>query len=210
MHCLPIFSKRHFLFMIRKNFFNVAAAVALILLLALSGCKQDKLKEGPQPTGYELNRTDRDTVAVTQLVDRFFGYLESGQLTDAVAMLFKMNPDDVYEEPQLLDNEQLAEVSKTYRMLMPIRGHHIDYIKFNQAYDNEVKVTVILEEEHDGMPAMTTTMYFKAYDYLTTWRLCTFNTNDGNRRTISNAQADSMQNRYAEELDAKQGAQVQQ
>jgi len=183
----------------KRNVLILAVLVALLFV----GCKQEKPKQEAAYTDYELAMTNQDTVAVTQLVNQFFDYLEHDRLSDAVAMLYKINEENPLDEPQLLDNSQIASVTNAYRMLMPIRSHKIDYIKFNQAYDNEVKVTVIMEEAHDGEPAMTTVMYFKAYDYLAEWRLCTMNSFDGSRRIISNEQADSMQQRYSEELEQK-------
>lgn len=186
----------------RRNLLRVAA-VAVIFLFAVSACKREKPQEGPQPTDYELAMTNRDTTEVTQLVNQFFDYLENDRLADAVAMLYSMDEENKDAEPQLLDNEQLARVTRSYKMLMPIRGHHIDYIKFNETYNNEVKVTVTLEEAHDGMPAMTSVVYLKPYDYLADWRLCVMSSERHDQRIISNEQADSMQQRYSEELEQK-------
>ena len=202
MHCLPIFSKECLLTM-RKNLFTAACLFALSFTFIFSACKQGKPKEEQTLTNYELSMTDRDTLAVTSLVDRFFGYLENDKLTDALAMLYVADSNDRHAEPQLLDNEQLARLSQVYKSLMPIRSHKIEYIKFSQTYDNEVKVRVTLEEARDGQPAITTVIYFKPFDFLSDWRLCLMSSEQHNERIISNEQADSMQQRYSEELEQK-------
>ena len=187
--------------------FKLSVATYLLfgcVVLALTGCRKDKpVQSNSNLTDYELVMTNEDTLAVTNLVNTFFNYIEHDQLADAVAMLYKMNEDDVFEEPQLLDNDQIAKVMAAYKSLLPIRGHRIDYIKFHDTYNNEVKVTAILEEATEDRPEVTTVIYFKLYDYLSMWRLCTFNSDDGNRRIISNEQADSLQSQFAERQNSK-------
>jgi len=187
----------------RKSISFFVGFVLFVSLTLMTGCKREKTAQQPVLTDYEQTMTNQDTLAVTQLVDRFFGFIENDQLAEAVAMLYKMNEEDVYQEPQLLDNEQMQKVMNAYRPFLPIRSHRIDYIKFYSAHDNEVKVTAIMEEATADRPEMTTVFYFKPYDYMTNWRLCTFSSDDGNRRIISNAETDSMQQRYSEELEQK-------
>ena len=182
--------------------------VYLLLLTALvtftlAGCKGDKAPQGNEPTGFELAMTDHDTTTVVNLVNQFFESVESGNVTDAVAMLYHDCDSDVYAEPQLLDNEQIQRITAMLKAL-PIVAHRIEYIKFSETYSNEVKVSAIMAEAKDGMPEVKTVFYFKPVDYMSSWRLCLVESSSGDRRVISNEQADSLQEKFANDMKAKQ------
>lgn len=175
-----------------RSIFSFFGCFLLALLLSLSSCRQEKSRTAESnATAFENSLNNSDTTDVINLVDTFFGYLEQGQVADAVAMLFTMDNNNPHAEPQLLDNEQIARTTSLFSAF-PIVGHRIDYIKFRETYNNEVKVTAIIQEAQDGMPEMTTSFVFKPYDYLSVWRLCTFNTEVGDRRIVSHEDADSV------------------
>lgn len=59
---------------------KISVLVAVMaLVLALGGCrgKKEKQAEGPQKTEFEQSIQSKDTVAVKQLVDRFFGFAKA-------------------------------------------------------------------------------------------------------------------------------------
>ena len=188
-----------------KHLFNkgqvLTMAVALVVLMAV-GCKQNKPE--PKETGFELALTNADSAAVVQLVDQFFGYAEHGGYTDAAAMIHKAynNPDSVYLEPEPLDNQQLNRMIGMLKSLK-IKSHHIDYIKFNQTYLNEVKCTVFLTDKTEGPDVIKTVFYFKPVDYMGAWKLCMMDSHSGDHTVIDGDKRDSMTNTYQQEMREK-------
>ena len=176
-------------------------AVALVVLMAV-GCKQNKPE--PKETGFELALTNADSAAVVQLVDQFFGYAEHGGYTDAAAMIHKAynNPDSVYLEPEPLDNDQLNRMIGMLKSLK-IKSHHIDYIKFNQTYLNEVKCTAFLTDKTEGPDVIKTVFYFKPVDYMGAWKLCMMDSHSGDHTVIDGDKRDSMTNTYQQEMREK-------
>ena len=138
----------------RKNLYIILGVFLLIISpLFMTSCK-DKPKPNPQTT-FEQSMTNKDSVAVTGLVNVFFQLAESGRYDEAASMLFKNNVDTVYDEPKPLDNKDMEKV-KTLLSSLPIKSHTIDYIKFKEVYENEVKCTAIIMEAHDNIPEVKT------------------------------------------------------
>ena len=168
--------------------------------LFMTSCK-DKPKPNPQTT-FEQSMTNKDSVAVTGLVNVFFQLAESGRYDEAASMLFKNNVDTVYDEPQPLDNKDMEKV-KTLLSSLPIKSHTIDYIKFKEVYENEVKCTAIIMEAHDNIPEVKTVFYFKPVSYLGKWKLCLVDSHHGDQTVIKANKKDSMQNEYQREMREK-------
>lgn len=166
----------------------------------MTSCK-DKPKPNPQTT-FEQSMTNKDSVAVTGLVNVFFQLAESGRYDEAASMLFKNNVDTVYDEPQPLDNKDMEKV-KTLLSSLPIKSHTIDYIKFKEVYENEVKCTAIIMEAHDNIPKVKTVFYFKPVSYLGKWKLCLVDSHHGDQTVIKADKKDSMQNEYQKEMREK-------
>ena len=178
--------------------------MAVLVTSFFASCKGNKAPKD-QPTGFELAMTDKDTTAIVNLVNQFFASVEDGNISDAVAMLYQDCDSDRFEEPQLLDNEQIQRVTNLLKAL-PVIEHRIDYIKFSETYANEVKVSAIIAHAEDDFPEVKTVFYFKPVDYLGSWRLCLVNSNEGDTRLISNEQADSLQEKFANDMKAKEQA----
>ena len=202
MHCLPLFSKNS---MTNKKYLSIGVVLLMAIVFATTGCKKKQAKEESPFTKFELALNDQDTTQVTNLVNSFFELVESEKIADAVAMLYEDCDSDKYGEPVLLDNEKIASVTNLLKSF-PIISHRIEYIKFRQAWQNEVKVTAVMAEATDSRPEIKTVFYFKPIDYLGSWHLCLVNTNEGDRRVIKNAQADSMTTKYASQLEEKEKA----
>ena len=188
----------------KKYLFLAIVAIASASLV-LTGCKRDKSADQSDPnapTAYELSMTNQDTMQVVHLVDAFFDSLEKGELTDAVAMLYADNSVDHFEEPQPLDNDQISRMMSLVRAL-PIQSHRIDYIKFHETYQNEVKVTAIIEPATEDRPEVSTVFYFRPFDYLGNWRLCLMDSYNGNQRIINNDQADSLEQKFDQDIEQK-------
>ena len=178
----------------RKNLYIILGVFLLIISpLFMTSCK-DKPKPNPQTT-FEQSMTNKDSVAVTGLVNVFFQLAESGRYDEAASMLFKNNVDTVYDEPKPLDNKDMEKV-KTLLSSLPIKSHTIDYIKFKEVYENEVKCTAIIMEAHDNIPEVKTVFYFKPVSYLGKWKLCLVDSHHGDQTVIKADKKDSMQNEY--------------
>lgn len=185
----------------RKIFYMILGVFLLTISpLFMTSCK-DKPKPNPQTT-FEQSMTNKDSVAVTGLVNVFFQLAESGRYDEAASMLFKNNVDTVYDEPQPLDNKDMEKV-KTLLSSLPIKSHTIDYIKFKEVYENEVKCTAIIMEAHDNIPEVKTVFYFKPVSYLGKWKLCLVDSHHGDQTVIKANKKDSMQNEYQREMREK-------
>ena len=185
----------------RKNLYIILGVFLLIISpLFMTSCK-DKPKPNPQTT-FEQSMTNKDSVAVTGLVNVFFQLAESGRYDEAASMLFKNNVDKVYDEPQPLDNKDMEKV-KTLLSSLPIKSHTIDYIKFKEVYENGVKCTAIIMEAHDNIPEVKTVFYFKPVSYLGKWKLCLVDSHHGDQTVIKADKKDSMQNEYQKEMREK-------
>lgn len=185
----------------RKNLYIILGVFLLTISpLFMTSCK-DKPKPNPQTT-FEQSMTNKDSVAVTGLVNVFFQLAESGRYDEAASMLFKNNVDTVYDEPQPLDNKDMEKV-KTLLSSLPIKSHTIDYIKFKEVYENEVKCTAIIMEAHDNIPEVKTVFYFKPVSYLGKWKLCLVDSHHGDQTVIKANKKDSMQNEYQREMREK-------
>lgn len=185
----------------RKNLYIILGVFLLIISpLFMTSCK-DKPNPNPQTT-FEQSMTNKDSVAVTGLVNVFFQLAESGRYDEAASMLFKNNVDTVYDEPQPLDNKDMEKV-KTLLSSLPIKSHTIDYIKFKEVYENEVKCTAIIMEAHDNIPEVKTVFYFKPVSYLGKWKLCLVDSHHGDQTVIKADKKDSMQNEYQKEMREK-------
>ena len=185
----------------RKNLYIILGVFLLIISpLFMTSCK-DKPKPNPQTT-FEQSMTNKDSVAVTGLVNVFFQLAESGRYDEAASMLFKNNVDTVYDEPKPLDNKDMEKV-KTLLSSLPIKSHTIDYIKFKEVYENEVKCTAIIMEAHDNIPEVKTVFYFKPVSYLGKWKLCLVDSHHGDQTVIKADKKDSIQNEYQKEMREK-------
>ena len=84
----------------RKNLYIILGVFLLIISpLFMTSCK-DKPKPNPQTT-FEQSMTNKDSVAVTGLVNVFF-QLAGGRYDEAASMLFKNNVDTVTTNPNHL------------------------------------------------------------------------------------------------------------
>ena len=179
-----------------RIYFNVIS-VCIVALLLLAGCK-DKPKQDSQFTDLELTLDNTDSIEAVRTVNQFFEFVESGNVADAAAMLYKINRKDVWQTPEDLDNEEMETIRKMLTSL-PVKSHTIDYIKFKEAYDNEVKCTAVIEPASDGFPGVTTVYYFRLYNNKGKWMLCMKDTNSGDRGMVDAADKDSLQKKFSED-----------
>lgn len=171
-----------------------ALVCVFALIFMFAGCKSKKEKPQPQKTEFEQGMTAKDTLAVKQLVDKFFGYAKSKNFAEAAAMLYR-NDLDKKGEPQQLNNEEMAEVRNMLESI-PMVDYKIEYIKFDEYYANEVLCRVIIKKAEGDMPDITTKMFFKPVDYMGNWVLCLTNTEYGDKGVVKPDKRDSVERSY--------------
>ena len=154
----------------RKYFFLIGAA---LLLCGVSACRQAGNKAATAVAA-EKTFTDglvqADTAAVLRLVNDYMGYARQGEYGKAAAMLYKPAPEDAWDEPLLLDNDEMAQVAEMLRR-RPVAAYKVTDLEFRTAIDNEVKCVYSSAESS----AMAYTLTFRPMNYLGGWRLCLWN-----------------------------------
>lgn len=142
--------------------------------------------------------TGKDSVSVKALIDQFFGYVKNKEYANAAGMLYRIDPDNPKGQPILLDNEEMAEVRSMLEMI-PMVDYRIEYMKFTDSYENEVLCYVIMQKGTDGMPDISTKMFFRPMDYLGNWCLSIMNTTWGDRGVVAPSERDSIARSYSEQ-----------
>ena len=185
----------------KKNTITRIGIALFILALTFTGCGDKPKQKESNQTVFELSMTEKDTTEVANLVNHFFELLETDRVTDAVAMLYQVNPNSE-EKVELLDNANIAKATRLFRSF-PIVNHRIEYVKFQGVYSNEVKVSAIIAEATDERPEAKTVFYLKPVDKLGQWCLCLMDTHEGDERIISNEEADSVAEKYTNYQEEK-------
>ena len=174
---------------------NLLYLFLLTLPLFLTTCKEKK-KEVIQQTMFEQNMEEMYTIAILNVVDKFFGYLKEGRPTDAAGMLYMKHPQKPYDEPELLDNEQLQKAIATLKSI-PVTDYKVDYIKIHESYENEVKCTVTMFKGNgNDKPDAKTVFYLRPVSYLGNWVLCLMDTNSGSNTIVNSKDRDSVATNY--------------
>lgn len=179
--------------------------ITSVLMLSLSSCNSCSSKkeepQGPSPTKFEESMTGKDTLAVKQLVDKFFTYAKEKNFTEAAGMLYRA-ANDLKEEPQPLNNDEMAEV-KHMLELFPMVDYRIEYIKFDEANLNEVLCYVIMRKADGETPEISTKMFFKPVNYMGNWLLCLNNTEYGDKGVVDPDKRDSVEKNFQKKEKAK-------
>jgi hypothetical protein len=146
---------------------------------------------------FEESMTAEDTASVIGLIDKFYTYVKAKDYQEAAAMLYKVNPNYPKGQPILLDDEQLNEVIQMLSTL-PVIDYNIKYMKFIECYENEVMCNVVVQKGTDGMPDITSKMFFRPMNFLGNWCLSIMNTTWGDRGIVSPSDRDSLARKYIE------------
>ena len=180
----------------------VVALLVALLTTGIVSCNSKKEQQGPQPTEFEMGLTNQDSVAVRGLIDQFFTFVKAKDYAGATQMLYRTSPDDPKAEPQPLDNDGIRQVMQMLKSV-PMEGYRIEYMKFNEANNNEVLCYVIIKKGNGkDMPDITTKMFFKPMSYLGQWSLGLMNSEWGDNGIVDPAKRDSMKGEYAKEQGA--------
>ncbi len=121
------------------------------MMSSCSSCSGNKAseepKEGDEKQLMELSKYD--TTAVQSLVERYFTCLRTNHVEDAINMLYYLDENgDIIPLP-----DDLKRGQKRALQLVSGKEYSIDYIRFWQETDSEVKFTVTLFEKPEGDPS---------------------------------------------------------
>lgn len=173
------------------RFFSLLIAIASIV--SFVSCNSDNKKnQGPKPTKFEQDLVSEDSMQVKALISQYFDYVLNKNYTEAVAMLYKVNDDGM---PEVLDNDDMAQVRNMLEVV-PVVDYRVEYIKFNERTSNEVLCYIIMNKPEEGMPEMTTKMFFKPVLNAGTWYLCLTNTGYGDNGVVDPLKRDSVKFDY--------------
>lgn len=160
--------------------------------------------------------TNQDSIAVRGLIDQFFSFVKAKDYAAATQMLYrvprinlqqssgdsKAEPKRIGESksgPQPLSNNEIEQVVKMLKAI-PMVDYKIEYVKFNESYNNEVLCTVIIKKSKSkDMPDITTKMFFKPMNHLGQWCLGLMNSGSGDQGVVDPAKRDSVKEEYAKE-----------
>ena len=182
-----------------KRLSLLLAVLVMLLSVSVISCNSKKEQKGPQPTEFEMGMTNQDSIAVRGLIDQFFSSVKVMYYAAVTEMLYRTSYDNSKTEPQPIDNKEIQEVMGLLKSV-PMVDYKIEYIKFNESYDNEVLCTVIIKKSKSkDMPDITTKMFFKPMSYLGQWCLGLMNSEWGDDGVVDPAKRDSVKEVYAKE-----------
>ena len=147
--------------------------IVVFILFFLVSCSESSKNSKPiTKTKRELYRsalTRQDSILSRKVVATFLTYVQNEKYADAVMMLHKLNSDDPYATPELLDNN---EIEKTMMMLkqFKIQSYAIASIVYESAVNNPTRCTVFVKNGDDN--PIRTTIELNPINYLGEWKLC--------------------------------------
>jgi hypothetical protein len=133
----------------KKSFLIFSVLAAVVLTMSLSSCSSCSGNKAEESEGEEkqlMELSKYDTTAVMSLVERYFTCLRTNHVDEAVDMLYYLDEQgNIIPLPDDLKRGQR-------RMLQLHAGlkYSIDYIKFWQETDSEVKFTCTLFDKEPG------------------------------------------------------------
>lgn len=156
--------------------------LTILLSCSIASCENSK-NQVSKTKSFAESLTVEDTLAIEKLIDSYFTFVTMGKYDEAVGMLYRLNYNNDYPQPELLDNEQIAEMLVSIKAL-PVTDFNIEYIKINDPLETEVMVNVIMIKGQNGMPDIKTKQYFKPIFHLGSWLLTTMNSNEGDQPLV--------------------------
>ena len=199
-----------------KRLSLLLAVLVMLLSVSVISCNSKKEQKGPQPTEFEMGMTNQDSIAVRGLIDQFFSFVKAKDYAAATQMLYrvpqiklqqscddsKAEPKQIGESkagPQPLSNNEIEKVIKMLKAI-PMVDYKIEYIKFNESYNNEVLCYVVIKKsDSKDMPDITTKMFFKPMNHLGQRCLGLMNSGSGDQGVVDPAKRDSVKEVYAKE-----------
>ena len=174
----------------------IFAMTCMALIMAMASCKktQEAKPEDLQSTKFENAMTEKDTLAVKELIDKFFRFAIAKDYDGAASMLYRNDLERNGKAWPLIDEEK-EKVKKTLQVFPPM-DYSIEYIKFNKYKENEVLCNVIMSKTEDGKPLATTKMFFKPVNNMGIWYLCLMDKKHGDRGVVKPEKRDSVRKAY--------------
>lgn len=164
----------------RKNMICLMALLGCFLLAGCnSGKKDDKRKEY---IPLKMDVSKKDTVAVTQLSEKFVQLLQKEDYEAALNMLYFLNKEgEVVPLPAELRAQQLT-MFKTF----PVISYTNKGIIFNTEKDSQVKYEIQFTNAEEGKPAAVTNLFLKPMRVNGEWFLTTYDSQTGRPSKIKN------------------------
>ena len=162
---------------------NIICLMALLGCFLLAGCnsgkKDDKRKEY---IPLKMDVSKKDTVAVTQLSEKFVKLLQKEDYEAALNMLYFLNKEgEVIPLPAELRAQQLT-MFKTF----PVISYTNKGIIFNTEKDSQVKYEIQFTNAEEGKPAAVTNLFLKPMRVNGEWFLTTYDSQTGRPSQIKN------------------------
>lgn len=164
----------------RKNIICLLALLGCILIAGCnSGKKEDKRKEY---IPLKMDVSSKDTVAVTQLSEKFLQLLQKEDYEGALNMLYFLNKEgEVVPLPAELRAKQMV-IFKTF----PVLDYTNKGIIFNSEKDSQVKFEIQFTPSEEDKPGATTNLFLKPMRVNGEWFLTTYDSQTGPPSQIKN------------------------
>lgn len=162
---------------------NIICLLALLGCLLIAGCnsgkKEDKRKEY---IPLKMDVSSKDTVAVTQLSEKFLQLLQKEDYEGALNMLYFLNKQgEVVPLPAELRAKQMV-IFKTF----PVLVYTNKGIIFNSEKDSQVKFEIQFTPSEEGKPGAVTNLFLKPMRVNGEWFLTTYDSETGPKSQITN------------------------
>lgn len=144
--------------------------MVILSAIIISSCKEQKTTNiSKTNVQNEIVMNKQDTIKALSLVTDFMEALKGKKYADAVVMLYKIDTENYFAEPELLNNEEIEAAMQSLKAF-PIKSYTIRDYQFKFSYDNTVRCGIEVEKENGDSQNMTFAL--KPVRYLDQWRLC--------------------------------------
>lgn len=162
---------------------NIICLLALMGCLLIAGCnsgkKEDKRKEY---IPLKMDVSSKDTVAVTQLSEKFMKLLQKEDYESALNMLYFLNKEGEVVPLTAEQRQQQLGVFKVF----PVIDYTNKGIIFNSEKDSQVKFEIQFTPSEEDKPGATTNFFLKPMRVNGEWFLTTYDSQTGRPSQITN------------------------
>lgn len=162
---------------------NIICLLALIGCLLIAGCnsgkKEDKRKEY---IPLKMDVSSKDTVAVTQLSDKFMKLLQKEDYEGALNMLYFLNKEGEVVPLTAEQRQQQLGIFKVF----PVIEYTNKGIIFNTEKDSQVKFEIQFTPSEEDKPGAVTNLFLKPMRVNGEWFLTTYDSQSGRPSQIKN------------------------
>lgn len=152
----------------RKNIICLLALLGCILIAGCnSGKKEDKRKEY---IPLKMDVSSKDTVAVTQLSEKFMKLLQKEDYESALNMLYFLNKDGEVVPLTAEQRQQQLGIFKVF----PVIDYTNKGIIFNSEKDSQVKFEIQFTPSEEDKPGAVTNLFLKPMRVNGEWFLTTY------------------------------------